>query len=586
MALGKISGHMLTSNLLRNNEDLSFETNLLYLSVSDLNPANYKIGIGTDSPAYLFDVNGTSRSTKIKSSEIDINNINIKNNTISSIGNLILYAPSNKIVFSSDLTSNYKVLVGTGANETRFPNADAVVSNTAVGLQQSELHNIGLVAEGTAHPTDPTIYGIGVYGVGYTNAGTRSGGVVGEAHVSASSDSGSAIGVRGYSNDTHASGLNIGLYGDATGGSANYALAMNRGNILSNFAQTWTLNGNLTFDGAYSISMPALTLTSPLPVSSGGTGVTSSTGTNSVVLSNSPILVTPNLGVATATSINKITITAPSNSATLTLANSSSLITTGNSLTLSTTADTNVTLPTSGTLVNSAVTTLSLLSSIGTITTGTWSGLFGAISGENLTVLTASSLTGTIPSTVLGNSSIYVGTTALALNRSSGSLSLSGVNFDTTNISASLTIPVGDSSVRPSSPTVGNIRYNTFYNYYEGHNGVNWGRLANVGVGDGLNSTSVKISDYNAQPAELVRTNSTDGSFLIYLPTSPEDGTVVGVLDIANTCSLHNISVIPPVGTTIEGDATSLILDIDGVYVTFVYVLATTNWKLQVTPVA
>lgn len=42
--------------------------------------------------------------------------------------------------------------------------------------------------------------------------------------------------------------------------------------------------------------------------------------------------------------------------------------------TLTTTGNTNVTLPTSGTLVNTAVTTLSSLASIGTITTGTWNG--------------------------------------------------------------------------------------------------------------------------------------------------------------------------------------------------------------------
>lgn len=45
-----------------------------------------------------------------------------------------------------------------------------------------------------------------------------------------------------------------------------------------------------------------------------------------------------------------------------------------NPLTLTTTGSTNVTLPTTGTLVNTAVTTLSSLSSIGTITTGTWNG--------------------------------------------------------------------------------------------------------------------------------------------------------------------------------------------------------------------
>jgi hypothetical protein len=45
-----------------------------------------------------------------------------------------------------------------------------------------------------------------------------------------------------------------------------------------------------------------------------------------------------------------------------------------NALTLTTTGATNVTLPTTGTLVNSAVTTLSSLTSIGTIGTGTWQG--------------------------------------------------------------------------------------------------------------------------------------------------------------------------------------------------------------------
>lgn len=51
-------------------------------------------------------------------------------------------------------------------------------------------------------------------------------------------------------------------------------------------------------------------------------------------------------------------------------------------LTLTTTAGTNVTLPTTGTLVNTAVTTLSSLASIGTITTGIWNGtLIGSTYG-------------------------------------------------------------------------------------------------------------------------------------------------------------------------------------------------------------
>ena len=74
----------------------------------------------------------------------------------------------------------------------------------------------------------------------------------------------------------------------------------------------------------------------------------------------------------------------------------------------------------------------SSLTQVGTITSGTWSGSFGAVSGANLTVLTAGGLTGTIPSGVLGNSSLNIGTTSIALNRTSASQTLTGVSIDGT----------------------------------------------------------------------------------------------------------------------------------------------------------
>ena len=54
MAIGRISGQMLKSNLLRSGTDLAFETNLLVLDVT-----NSRIGIGTASPAVQLHVNGT-----------------------------------------------------------------------------------------------------------------------------------------------------------------------------------------------------------------------------------------------------------------------------------------------------------------------------------------------------------------------------------------------------------------------------------------------------------------------------------------------------------------------------------------------
>ena len=86
-----------------------------------------------------------------------------------------------------------------------------------------------------------------------------------------------------------------------------------------------------------------------------------------------------------------------------------------------------------GTLQTTAQNTIasaSALATVGTITTGTWSGLFGAVSGANLTSLTAANLTGTIPSAILGNSTVYVGTTAIALNRTTALQSLTGVSID------------------------------------------------------------------------------------------------------------------------------------------------------------
>jgi|ETNmetMinimDraft_29_1059903.scaffolds.fasta_scaffold00223_3 hypothetical protein len=60
MAIGRISGSVLKSNLTRNGTDLAFETNLLYLDVT-----NTRVGIGTSSPSALLDINGTVNATTV-----------------------------------------------------------------------------------------------------------------------------------------------------------------------------------------------------------------------------------------------------------------------------------------------------------------------------------------------------------------------------------------------------------------------------------------------------------------------------------------------------------------------------------------
>ena len=172
------------------------------------------------------------------------------------------------------------------------------------------------------------------------------------------------IGTPSFANLSSATGLPVstGISGLGTGVAT--ALAVNTGS-----AGAFVVNG-----GALGTPSSAnLSSATSLPISTGvsglGTGVatflatpsssnllgavTDETGTGSLVFSTSPTLVTPTLGVASATSLNKVTFTAPATAATLTLANGSTLQTIGAFFINATaTANTDITFPTGGTLAN------------------------------------------------------------------------------------------------------------------------------------------------------------------------------------------------------------------------------------------
>ena len=90
MAIGRISGPLLKSNLLRQGVDLAFETDLLYLNVTDS-----RIGVNTATPTTDLHVDGTTRTTTlVVDNQQDIGNLTITGNTISSDQNTINFAPS------------------------------------------------------------------------------------------------------------------------------------------------------------------------------------------------------------------------------------------------------------------------------------------------------------------------------------------------------------------------------------------------------------------------------------------------------------------------------------------------------------
>jgi hypothetical protein len=144
--------------------------------------------------------------------------------------------------------------------------------------------------------------------------------------------------------------------------------------------------------------------------------ISDKTGTGSLTFANTPTLVTPILGAATATSINGLTIS--STTGTLTLANGSTFAISGaNSVTITSTGATNVTLPTSGTLVNTSVTSLTSLGTISTALTGYVSAAAGVLSASS--TIPGTSVSGNIS----GNAANVTGIVALANGGTNANLS-------------------------------------------------------------------------------------------------------------------------------------------------------------------
>lgn len=90
MAIGRISGPLLKSNLTRDGVDLAFETDLLYLDVNNL-----RVGVNTATPDSDLQVNGTTHTTNlVVDNQVDVGTLSIFGNTIQSSLNTISFSPS------------------------------------------------------------------------------------------------------------------------------------------------------------------------------------------------------------------------------------------------------------------------------------------------------------------------------------------------------------------------------------------------------------------------------------------------------------------------------------------------------------
>ncbi len=213
------------------------------------------------------------------------------------------------------------------------------------------------------------------------------------------------------------------------------ALAASNGGtgVSNNAANTLTFSGNfgltLTLSGTTSLTLPTSGTVTAL-----GNAVQ---GSGSIVLATSPTLTTPNIGAATATSINGLTITA--STGTLTIANAKTYVV-SNSLTFTGTDSTSFAFPaTSDTVVT--------LTATQTLTNKTFTApALGAATATSINGLAITSSTGTLTITnaktlSVSNTLTFTGTDGTSFAFPSASDTVAGLAATQTLTNKTLTSP-------------------------------------------------------------------------------------------------------------------------------------------------
>jgi hypothetical protein len=139
------------------------------------------------------------------------------------------------------------------------------------------------------------------------------------------------------------------------------------------------------------------------------------------------------------------------------------------------------------------------------------------------------------------------------------------------NSTGAVEMPVGTELQRPTGVT-GMLRFNSDAASFEGYDGTAWGA---IGGGGGV-TWSVKTSAYTISANEAILADTSGGSFTVTLPATPSAGDALVIADGGNW-ETNNLTVARN-GSTIEGLAENLTMDIGGVSVEFVY--SGTTWQV------
>ena len=149
MAVGRISGPLLKSNLIRNGIDLAFETDLLYLDVN-----NQRIGVKTNAPQHELDVNGTTRTTNlIVTTQADIGDITITDSTISTNNPTLNLATIDTVVSLNRLRVDSIEIEGNAINANNLDSsADVDIELRPHGAGAVNIHS-DMNVDGNIHAT-------------------------------------------------------------------------------------------------------------------------------------------------------------------------------------------------------------------------------------------------------------------------------------------------------------------------------------------------------------------------------------------------------------------------------------------------
>ena len=166
--LGRISGPLLADNLLRNGNDLAFETSLLYLNVS-----NGYIGVNNNTPTKAFDITGTTYApTVIVDTEADLSQLIFTTNQIQNLFDAINIVPdqasSPNIVVPSLATNKLTLKNNTITNYVSGDNL--IFASTGQVVIGTPLANNNVLVSGNLHATgNITFDGDIILGSGPTN---------------------------------------------------------------------------------------------------------------------------------------------------------------------------------------------------------------------------------------------------------------------------------------------------------------------------------------------------------------------------------------------------------------------------------